>query len=137
MRLHSIMLLVLFSMPVLALENLELKKIQERIQPEGQVHIDKSNSYSPPAEKQSVHTQKKPGQEIYEQHCIVCHSNGLAGAPKLEVEKDWNPRITGRTIDDLLASSIKGINAMPAKGTCTECNDSDLKNAILFMLPKS
>jgi cytochrome c5 len=36
----------------------------------------------------------------------------------------------------LVASSIKGLNAMPAKGTCFKCMDEDLKAAISYMLPK-
>ena len=58
-------------------------------------------------------------------------------APKLKNEKDWNPSLTGRTLKDLVASSLKGLNAMPVKGTCIECNEKDLEAAIQFMLPKS
>ena len=31
---------------------------------------------------------------------------------------------------------IKGKNAMPPKGTCQECSDSDIKAAIDYMVPK-
>lgn len=80
---------------------------------------------------------KEQGQEIYEQYCIVCHRDGLAGAPKFRNEQDWKPRLAGRKLDDLAASSIKGLNAMPAKGTCIKCSNDDLKAAISYMLPKS
>ncbi len=34
-----------------------------------------------------------------------------------------------RSLDDLLASAIKGLNAMPARGTCFTCTDDDLKSS--------
>ena len=74
---------------------------------------------------------------IYEQHCIACHYNGVAGAPKWQDKKDWSPRLGGRTPDDLLVSVMKGLRAMPVKGTCMECSEEDIKAVILYMLPKS
>lgn len=76
-----------------------------------------------------------PGKLTYERFCVVCHRDGLIGAPKSGDAKDWEPRLKDRTIDDLLASATKGINAMPAKGTCTECSEDALRQAIEYMLP--
>jgi cytochrome c5 len=73
----------------------------------------------------------------YEQFCIICHKDGLVGAPRFGDEKDWKPRLSGKTLDDLLAVAKKGLNAMPPQGTCTECSDEDLKAAIQYMLPRS
>lgn len=73
---------------------------------------------------------------IYEQHCIICHRDGVAGAPKYQDEASWKPRIEQKDIDALVASAIKGKNAMPPKGTCQECTDSDIKAAIEYMVPK-
>ncbi len=81
--------------------------------------------------------QKNAGQRVYDRFCIVCHRDGLIGAPRMGEEKDWKPRLDKKTIDDLLTSAIKGLNAMPAKGTCSECTDNELKEAIEYMLPKS
>ncbi len=72
---------------------------------------------------------------IYEQHCIICHQNGVAGAPKYRDGASWKSRIGQRDIDALVASAIKGKNAMPPKGTCQECTDSDIKAAIEYMVP--
>lgn len=77
------------------------------------------------------------GQSIYEKSCAVCHHDGIAGAPRFRDEKDWQPRLLNKKIEDLVAIAIKGINAMPARGTCFECSDEDLKNAIQYMLPQS
>lgn len=73
---------------------------------------------------------------IYEQHCIICHADGVAGAPKYREEASWKSRIGERQIDELVASAIKGKNAMPPKGTCQECTDSDIKAAIEYMVPQ-
>ena len=139
MRLISTVVLVFSSFSLFAVDNIELQNIQQRIQPEGQVHVQEPADTSNQAKDGNKVTEAKkvPGQTVYEQHCIVCHRDGLAGAPKLQDEKDWKPRMTGKTMKDLLASSIKGLNAMPAKGTCIECSDADLKAAIQYMLPKS
>lgn len=87
---------------------------------------------SPPVEQK-----QEAGKGTYEQFCIICHQDGVAGAPKFQNEKDWGPRLKDRKIEDLVKSAQKGLNLMPAKGTCTECSDEDLKAAILYMLPKS
>lgn len=77
------------------------------------------------------------GEETYQKYCSVCHRDGIAGAPKFRDKKDWQPHLDNKTIDDLVAIATKGVNAMPAKGTCFECSDEDLKNAIQYMLPQS
>ncbi len=108
------------------------QEIQLRIQPIGQVSVQNEVK----SENKTTRDEEL-GQEIYERYCVVCHKDGLAGAPRFRNEQDWKPRLTGRTLDDLVASSLKGLNAMPAKGTCIKCNEDDLKAAISYMLPKS
>jgi cytochrome c5 len=113
----------------------EREQTQLRIQPIGQVSVEGTAN----TETQIVAktAKKEPGQETYEQYCTVCHKDGLAGAPRFRNEHDWNSRLADRTLDDLVASSIKGLNAMPTKGTCIKCSEDDLKAAITYMLPKS
>ena len=65
----------------------------------------------------------------------MCHRDGIAGAPKFRDENSWKPRLANANIDALIASAIKGKNAMPPKGTCQECSDSDIKAAIEYMVP--
>ncbi|CAM2821450.1 c-type cytochrome [Legionella worsleiensis] len=141
MRLVSVALLAVCSFSVCALDDVDRQQIQQRIQPVGKVRVeDEGNNPSETATQNKPTTAvaaKEPGQATYEQYCIVCHRDGLAGAPKFGNDSDWKPRLSGRTIDELLASSIKGLNAMPAKGTCVECSDEELKAAIQYMLPKS
>lgn len=113
----------------------ERQEIQLRIQPIGQVSVqEQPGSATKPVD---AVIKKEPGQDTYEQYCIVCHKEGLAGAPRFRNEHDWKPRLAGRTLADLVASSIKGLNAMPTKGTCFKCSEDDLKAVITYMLPKS
>lgn len=79
---------------------------------------------------------KLRGKQIYEQYCVVCHREGLVGAPKFRNKDDWNPRWAGKKLDDLLKSAVKGLNAMPAKGSCVSCTEAQLKAAIEYMLPR-
>lgn len=89
-----------------------------------------------PMLEQSVN--KEPaGKKTYERYCVACHGSGLVGAPKFHDDKDWGPRLSEKTIQDLVASAIKGLNAMPTKGTCYECTEDDIKAAIEYMLPQS
>ena len=76
------------------------------------------------------------GVSLYNSKCIICHGSGVVGAPKMGDKEAWAPRIaTG--MDALLASVINGKNAMPPKGTCAECSESDLIDAIEFMTLRS
>ncbi len=76
------------------------------------------------------------GQEIYTKVCSVCHAAGVAGAPKVGDKAAWAPRIA-EGIDHLLSVAKTGKGAMPPRGTCTNCSDDDLKDAINYMISKS
>lgn len=135
-------LLVLFSASLYALEDIDRQQIQQRIQPVGKVRVEEQNggaAQGAVVNKAVTQTEakKEPGQETYEQYCVVCHRDGLAGAPKFRDANDWKPRLAGKTIDEILAIAIQGLNAMPPKGTCATCSDAELKAAIEYMLPKS
>jgi cytochrome c5 len=109
------------------------EQMEQRIQPVGKVHVAEQQNNREnvtPSEKESS------GKKIYERYCVVCHRDGLVGAPKFRDEKNWSSRLSGRAIDELLVSVLNGLNAMPAKGTCYECNDEDIKSAVDYMLPK-
>lgn len=85
---------------------------------------------------QEASNNKKVGQEIYEQHCSVCHQDGIAGAPKFRNSKDWTARLKNQSDVELITKVMKGFNAMPAKGTCQDCSETQLKAAIDYMVPK-
>lgn len=76
---------------------------------------------------------ERSGEEVYNTKCSVCHAAGIAGAPKFADAAAWAPRAE-KGIDALLATALTGLNAMPPKGTCMDCSDSELKSAIQYML---
>jgi cytochrome c5 len=76
------------------------------------------------------------GQSVYNSKCIICHGSGAAGAPKTGDSKAWQPRIE-QGMDALLVSVVNGKGNMPPRGICTECSDSDLMDAIRFMISQT
>lgn len=134
MRLLLLIGLFCCSLMLYANNELEQQEIKLRIQPIGQVSVQNQPQLDNEIADDVV---KKMGQKIYEQYCVACHRDGLAGAPRFRNDQDWNSRLAERTLDILVESSIKGLRAMPIKGTCTKCSDEDLKAAISYMLPRS
>ena len=70
--------------------------------------------------------------DIIAKHCNACHGAGVLGAPKVGDSAAWQARASNG-IDGLLANAISGINAMPPKGTCADCSDDELREAIQKM----
>ncbi|MEH6450092.1 MAG: c-type cytochrome [Oleispira sp.] len=68
----------------------------------------------------------------YKQTCSICHSMGIAGAPKAFDEAAWAPRMaTG--MDLMVASVSNGKGAMPPKGLCNDCTPDQYKALITHM----
>lgn len=134
MRFISISMCFLLALPLYAADASERQQIEQRIAPVGQVRVAGQTPQNNPVQPDRI--KLSLGQEIYEKHCIICHRDGVAGAPRFAQEADWNARMAQRNIEELVTSAIHGINAMPAKGTCGECSDDDIKQAIEYMLPK-
>jgi cytochrome c5 len=136
---HVILMLLLgiIIFPSYAAEDFDRQQLLLRIQPIGRVHVEGQSETTKPASAAPIVEKARTGQELYEKYCIVCHQDGIAGAPKFRNEADWKPRLASLKIEGLIATAIKGINAMPAKGTCVECTEADIKNALQYMLPKS
>ena len=55
------------------------------------------------------------------------------GAPKYASLEDWAPRID-LGIDNLTKSAIAGKGGMPARGTCMDCSDNEIKLTVQYML---
>ena len=76
------------------------------------------------------------GESTYKDACAVCHTAGIAGAPKLGDKAAWAPRIaTGN--DALYTTALKGKGAMPAKGGRAEISDDDIKAVVDYMVAQS
>ncbi|MCS6181298.1 c-type cytochrome [Shewanella baltica] len=80
----------------------------------------------------SVNVSAQEAEAIFNKACTVCHSMGVAGAPKVHNAAEWEPRLA-KGMDALLHSVKTGLNAMPPGGMCTDCTDEDYKAAIEFM----
>jgi cytochrome c5 len=70
---------------------------------------------------------------LYERSCKTCHSAINTGAPLTGHAAAWASRLTARDEAGLLASTKKGLNAMPANGLCADCTDDQFKGLIRFM----
>ena len=73
------------------------------------------------------------GERVYQTYCYQCHGTGWSGAPLSGEKQDWQARIAAG-MDAMLKNSKQGLNAMPPKGTCTQCSDAQLQAAIQLML---
>ncbi len=71
--------------------------------------------------------------ERYNKTCAICHTSGVANAPKFGDAAQWQPRLAKGT-DALVASVKNGLNAMPPKGMCMDCSDADYKALIDYMV---
>ncbi len=112
--------------------------IEARIQPVGEVKVAAPAAKTATAASPSATKPKQTamtGETIYNKHCSVCHTPGIAGAPKMGDNKTWLPRMK-KGLDGMLKKATSGFNAMPPKGTCVNCTEQQLKEAIKYMLPK-
>jgi cytochrome c5 len=75
----------------------------------------------------------RSGEQIVQAYCGQCHNTGWQGAPVIGDRADWEPRLKAG-IEQLLAHSKQGLNAMPPMGMCSDCTDEELQAAIAEML---
>jgi cytochrome c5 len=71
--------------------------------------------------------------KLYDSYCFVCHGTGWQGAPMTGNKDDWQARMDNGW-DAVLKNARVGLNAMPAKGTCEECNEEDFRELVTMML---
>jgi len=80
------------------------------------------------------------GKATYNKVCIACHMTGVAGAPALKNKARWT-EIAAKGIKQLHQDAINGFTGkygvMPARGSCTDCSDQDLFDAVAYMLRKA
>jgi cytochrome c5 len=104
--------------PAAGAVNLE-RAIAERIQKVGSVEIRDGNRAM------------KTGEQVYAAQCSGCHATGAAGAPKFGDAAAWGPRIKN-SLESLVASALKGKNAMPAQGG-GDYSDLEIARAAVHM----
>lgn len=111
--------------------------IKERIKPVGQVCLEGDPCASgTPAPVAAAAGAARSGEDLYNGKCMACHGTGAAGAPMKGNKAQWAPRIE-KGIDQLVATAISGVNAMPPKGTCMDCSDDEIRNVVEYMVNAS
>lgn len=78
-------------------------------------------------------TEPRSGEEVYNAFCFACHATGVGGAPKVGDLAAWDPRI-GKGLDALWGTMQNGLGAMPAKGTCMNCSDDELRASMNYLV---
>jgi cytochrome c5 len=79
---------------------------------------------------------KLSGVEVYNKVCAACHATGALGAPKTGAKDQWEARFA-QGLDTLVAHSVNGIRAMPAKGGDPSLTEANIKDALVYMLGES
>lgn len=80
----------------------------------------------------SLAAQAEPNIEKYNKSCVVCHEQGVAGAPATGAADQWAPRLE-KGMETLMASVKNGLNAMPPMGMCFDCTDEEYMELITYM----
>lgn len=78
------------------------------------------------------------GEAVYKAKCNACHDSGAGNAPRVHVREDWRERETrGRAA--MHASALKGVpyTAMAAKGGYAELTDTEVRDAVEYMLVRA
>ncbi len=76
---------------------------------------------------------ERSGEQIVQAQCGKCHHTGVNGAPKIGDRDAWLPRLK-QGLDFLVRSAIHGHGPMPARGGVADLTDSEIRDAILYMM---
>lgn len=101
--------------------------IAERIKPVGDVYL----AGAEPVKAEP--TGPRDGATVYNTFCTACHSTGASGAPIRGNAEAWGPRIA-QGKDVLMSHAINGFNVMPPRGTCMDCSDDEISDAIDYLI---
>ncbi|MFT6692702.1 MAG: cytochrome c5 [Colwellia sp.] len=116
-------------------DHLSGHSVEKRIAPTGSVY--KSGDDVPVAKAPVVETSgPRTAEDIYNTKCLACHGTGVAGAPKLGDVAGWTSRIAAGQ-ETLIYNALNGLNAMPPKGTCTDCSDDEIAKTVNYMVANS
>lgn len=97
-----------------------------------------SDSSTTKKAKQEIKVDLKNGKAVYDKVCMACHMTGVAGAAKITDKARWE-EVAPRGLKDLQQTVINGVpdgkyGVMPARGSCTDCSDKDLLDAVGYIL---
>jgi cytochrome c5 len=90
--------------------------------------VDPSKPYASPT--------SMTGEKLVQTHCVNCHGDGKDGAPRVDDFNAWKPRLQ-KGMEGLVKSAISGHKAMPARSGMAQLSDTDLRNAVTYMVVQS
>jgi cytochrome c5 len=76
------------------------------------------------------------GEKIYNENCVACHGEGIAGAPKLGDKAAWEEHIA-EGMEHLVQTALKGEGAMPPRGGNPSLSDEEVRAAVAYMVERS
>jgi cytochrome c5 len=100
--------------------------VAKRLKPAGTVVVVDANAP----------LQLRDGKTVTEAACAACHFTGALNAPKIGDKAAWG-KLSGRGLDALTASAIKGVRQMPARGGNPDIPDVEIARAIAYMVNQS
>ena len=107
--------------------------IAARIAPVGDVYLNGEIATASTISETSEPAGPRSGDKIYNTYCIACHGTGVAGAPMKGDAVAWEPRVA-QGEETLVKHAIQGLNAMPARGTCSDCSDAEIVATVQFLI---
>ncbi len=107
-------------------------EIRERLQPFGSL-CRIGDACSPAATSQTTTSGTMTGEQVYNQFCFACHATGVSESPILGDTEAWAPRLA-KGMDTLWESTTNGLNLMPIRGTCMNCSDDELREAMNYVM---
>jgi cytochrome c5 len=78
---------------------------------------------------------QRSGEQIVRERCSECHAAGKGGAPRIGDQAAWIPRVKDG-LDVAVRSAINGHGAMPPRGGMADLTDTEVRNAIVYMMSK-
>ncbi|AOE50903.1 c-type cytochrome [Kangiella sediminilitoris] len=121
-----------------AAKHLSDKNVKDRLEPVHKVYVEGDDvpQVSNAAPTTAATSGPRAPEDIYNTYCSACHVAGVAGAPKLGDVAAWDSRLANG-IETVYSNAINGINAMPPKGTCSDCSDDEIKAVVDYMVEQS
>ena len=110
--------------------------IAERIAAEGVLCQQGQSCATARRAPSTVAAGERTGEQVYQSVCFTCHDTGAGGAAKLDESKKWTAKQAARTLNQIYQSALEGRNAMPARGSCVDCTDEEIKLAVDYMLAR-
>ena len=120
-----------------AATHLSDSNVKDRLEPVHKIYVegDEVPQVSNTAPTTASSGPREPA-DIYNTYCTACHASGVAGAPVMGDVAVWDERMS-KGIETVYENAINGITAMPAKGTCSDCSDDEIKAVVDYMLEES